>query len=156
MEREKARERYWARTGSRCGLTCAGSWPSCLRQGQFSTRSLPGHGLDVCLPVPPSLCPSVRQCARSSQLGHRPSARGGGGAWMTSALPRPPLKPSERAPPRQALRSARGRALIPHVHPITSLTLLSLGPEGCALPRLSSRIQGATWSPGSSQGDIVS
>lgn len=68
---------------------------------------------------------------------------------MTSALPRPPLKPSERAPPRQALRSARGRALIPHVHPITSLTLLSLGPEGCALPRLSSRIQGATWSPGS-------
>lgn len=60
---------------------------------------------------------------------------------MTSALPRPPLKPSERAPPRQALRSARGRALIPHVHPITSLTLLSLGPEGCTLPRLSSSIQ---------------
>lgn len=88
---------------------------------------------------PPSLCPSVRQCARSSQLGHRPSA--GGGAWMTSALPRPPLKPSERAPPRQALRSARGRALIPHIHPITSLTLLSLRPEGCALPRLSSNIQ---------------
>lgn len=95
MEREKARERYWARTGSRCGLTCAGSWPSCLRQGQFSTRSLPGHGLDVCLPVPPSLCPSVRQCARSSQLGHRPSARGGGGGSVDDVSVAPPASQAE-------------------------------------------------------------
>lgn len=77
--RDKERERYWARKEIRRGLTCAGSWPSCLRQRQFSARSLPWHGLDACLPVPLSLCPSVRQCARSSQLGHRPSAWGGGG-----------------------------------------------------------------------------
>lgn len=59
---------------------------------------------------------------------------------MTSALPRPPIKPSERALPRQALRRAGGRALVPHVHPKASLPLPSLGPEGCALPRLSRSI----------------
>lgn len=75
---------------------------------------------------------------------------------MTSVLPRPPIKPSERAPARGALRSARGRALVPYVHHIATLQQLSLGPEGCALLRLSCSIQGTAWRPDSSQGDIAS